>query len=278
MVTIGGIASPCPRGRRVLTRLVPAAVAAGRIVGTLRPRPIAGLAAAYPSADVSLTGHGWGPGNGMGQWGALGYALQGLTYQQILSTYYGTLSAGGQTTLGPLPNGWEDATTDVTVAMTENAGNDVIVTSGSAFSVDGTPLPAGSGALFHLPDRRAPVWTVETSPASTTPCAGPWTTMATGVAAPDRHSRAPSPSRRMATCGQRGSHAVHAAPPASPCAARSKGPSNSNDDARTVNVLPLGQYVAGRDAVGVAGFVGRARRRCGEPGSSKPKPWRSGPT
>src|SRR5674476_275567 len=32
-------------------------------------------ASAYPSATVSLVGHGYGHGHGMGQWGALGYAL-----------------------------------------------------------------------------------------------------------------------------------------------------------------------------------------------------------
>jgi stage II sporulation protein D len=35
-----------------------------------------------------VSGHGWGHGVGMGQWGAQGYALQGYTYQQILSAYY----------------------------------------------------------------------------------------------------------------------------------------------------------------------------------------------
>ncbi len=106
-------------------------------------------AAAYPSANVSLTGHGYGSGSGMGQWGALGYALQGLSYEQILATYYGTLTAGGQTTLGVLPNGWTD-NSPVTVALTANAGLDVIVTSNSAFTVDGAMVPAGWGARFSL--------------------------------------------------------------------------------------------------------------------------------
>jgi stage II sporulation protein D len=35
-----------------------------------------------------LTGHGWGHGVGMGQWGAEGYALQSYTYPQILAAYY----------------------------------------------------------------------------------------------------------------------------------------------------------------------------------------------
>src|SRR3954470_6075445 len=44
-----------------------------------------------------LTGHGWGHGIGMSQWGAYGYAKNGFTYKQILSHYYPT------TTLGPAP-------------------------------------------------------------------------------------------------------------------------------------------------------------------------------
>jgi len=54
---------------------------------------------------VTINGQGWGHGIGMGQWGALGYAI-GLdngdgnwTYQQIVSHYY------GPATLGNLPGG-----------------------------------------------------------------------------------------------------------------------------------------------------------------------------
>ncbi|MHB8219949.1 MAG: SpoIID/LytB domain-containing protein [Acidimicrobiales bacterium] len=52
---------------------------------------------------IKLTGHGWGHGIGMGQWGALGYAIgtdggHGTwTYQQILGHYY------APATLGTLP-------------------------------------------------------------------------------------------------------------------------------------------------------------------------------
>ncbi len=61
-----------------------------------------GPASAYPFADIDLVGHGWGHGMGMGQWGALGYSLGGSSYQQILSTYYGKLAAGGNTSIGKL--------------------------------------------------------------------------------------------------------------------------------------------------------------------------------
>ena len=35
-----------------------------------------------------ITGHGWGHGVGMGQWGAQGYALHGYTYDEILAADY----------------------------------------------------------------------------------------------------------------------------------------------------------------------------------------------
>ena len=44
-----------------------------------------------------FTGHGYGRGLGMSQWGAYGYALHGWTYDRILAHYY------GGTTLGSTP-------------------------------------------------------------------------------------------------------------------------------------------------------------------------------
>jgi stage II sporulation protein D len=44
-----------------------------------------------------FSGHGWGHGVGMGQWGAQGYAQQGYTYDQILAAYYPGTTLG-QTT------------------------------------------------------------------------------------------------------------------------------------------------------------------------------------
>ncbi len=61
-------------------------------------------------STVSITGQGWGHGIGMGQWGALGYAIGqdngdgNWTFQQIVSHYYGpaqlTSLPGGTSTVG----------------------------------------------------------------------------------------------------------------------------------------------------------------------------------
>jgi SpoIID/LytB domain protein len=59
------------------------------------------VAPAGSGALFLFTGHGWGHGVGMGQWGAEGYALQGYTYDQILAAYYpGTLF--GQTSVATI--------------------------------------------------------------------------------------------------------------------------------------------------------------------------------
>jgi SpoIID/LytB domain protein len=64
------------------------------VVGGMTPVCLAAGAPAASAADATLTitGHGWGNGRGMGQYGALGYALSGWTYQQILAHYYGGTS------------------------------------------------------------------------------------------------------------------------------------------------------------------------------------------
>jgi stage II sporulation protein D len=49
------------------------------------------------SIVLALSGHGWGHGLGLSQWGAYGYAKHGWTYDQILAHYY------TGTTLGPAP-------------------------------------------------------------------------------------------------------------------------------------------------------------------------------
>jgi SpoIID/LytB domain protein len=72
-------------------------------------------AAAFPGPTVDLIGHGYGHGRGMGQFGSLGYALKGWTYQRILDHYY------GGTKMGTLQDGTID------VHLTKFDGVDVIV-------------------------------------------------------------------------------------------------------------------------------------------------------
>jgi stage II sporulation protein D len=48
----------------------------------------AAAGAASPASVLVVSGHGWGHGIGMSQWGARGYALHGWSYQKILAHYY----------------------------------------------------------------------------------------------------------------------------------------------------------------------------------------------
>ena len=72
--------------RRIASIILAVAMAAGSWYAAA---PVA-AAAALPSS-LTIVGHGWGHGRGMGQYGALGYASApyNWTYTQILSHYFG---------------------------------------------------------------------------------------------------------------------------------------------------------------------------------------------
>ena len=85
----------------------------------------------------TLTGHGWGHGIGMSQYGALGYALHGYSYGQILTHYF------SHTRLAPVSQGvservlMESGRTAVDVA---SAGQITIVDEATGAK---TSIPAG---------------------------------------------------------------------------------------------------------------------------------------
>jgi hypothetical protein len=78
--------------------LIPLALAAALAAAG----PAAGAQYVAPAGSGALflfSGHGWGHGVGMSQYGAYGYALHGSTYDQILAHYYlGTTLAPAPTT------------------------------------------------------------------------------------------------------------------------------------------------------------------------------------
>ena len=191
---------------------------------------IATPASAYPSATVSIEGHGYGPGGGMGQWGALGYALGGTGYQSILDHFYGGTSLVGL-------SAGQDATT-IRVAMTENNGNSVIVTSGAGFSIPGTNIaPGPGGAVLMTPVGGA--WDLASGPT----CGGPWTPATSGVtdpiAVPNTDPAPGDPntaSEALQLCQIGGNLTLRGSIEAT---------YNSDAAPRTVNTLPLEWYVSG---------------------------------
>src|ERR1043166_4986107 len=76
---------------------VAALAAASARAGSVCASTCSFQAPAGSGALLVFSGHGWGHGVGMSQYGAYGYALHGATYDQIIAHY----SPG--TTLGPAP-------------------------------------------------------------------------------------------------------------------------------------------------------------------------------
>jgi stage II sporulation protein D len=85
---------------------------------TSAPVPVIGK----PAVTFVLSGHGWGHGAGLSQWGAKGYAEHGWTYDAILAHYY----TGTQ--LGPAP------VAQVRVLLVEGAKS-LTLASSAAWSV-----------------------------------------------------------------------------------------------------------------------------------------------
>jgi SpoIID/LytB domain protein len=129
--------------RRLAATLTTAALAlAAGLAATAGPAapttPVPVTAAPATVPMVHLSGHGLGDGVGMGQWGALGYALNGYSYPAILQHYY------GGTTMATIPD------RSVRVVLTANDGMDTVVSAATAFSVDGHAFAPGTAARLHL--------------------------------------------------------------------------------------------------------------------------------
>ena len=136
--------------RRAATPLALAVLAALALpAGSVAAAPSA--RAAEPGATVGFSGHGWGHGRGLGQWGALGYAAdQGWSHERILDHYY------GGTTAGTVPD------VDLTVRLTALDGApSIAITSAAPFRVDGYALGGGDAAVFT---RSGDGWTMTGRP------------------------------------------------------------------------------------------------------------------
>lgn len=146
-----------------------AAVAALVLAVTVVAGPAAGPASAWSGEHVEIDGRGWGHGRGMGQYGALGYAIDhGWNHRQILDHFYGGTSAGVK----------PDAV--VSVHLTAHDNRPLIVRSANAFVAGGVAVPAGEAAVVQRrPDGR---WQIDRGPG----CGGPWTPVVTDLASTAR--------------------------------------------------------------------------------------------
>ena len=94
---------------------------------------------------LRLTGHGFGHGHGMSQYGAQGAALKGLTHRQILAFYY------PGTTLGT-------TTGSIRVLISADSDGDVRVLPSAGLRV----REVGSGATYALPTSGITTWRLRT--------------------------------------------------------------------------------------------------------------------
>jgi SpoIID/LytB domain protein len=138
--------------RRRASRIAQIAILA--LVAIVVPQPAAQAAA----GDMTFVGHGWGHGRGMGQYGALGYAVNfGWSSAQILDHFYGGTVAGNA------------GNPEMTVELMGLTGRDTIVT-GSGLAIN--RVPVGPAALVRR--TAAGTFQVYTAPG----CGGPWTAKA----------------------------------------------------------------------------------------------------
>jgi SpoIID/LytB domain protein len=116
--------------RRAIAALAAVVLMTGLVLGVGARTP-----ARAAADDVVLTGHGFGHGRGLSQWGAFGYATRfGWNHLQILGRYY---SNAGMSDIGnPL----------IAVRLMARDGADLAVTSAAPFTVNGQQYPGGTAA------------------------------------------------------------------------------------------------------------------------------------
>ncbi|WP_109774897.1 SpoIID/LytB domain-containing protein [Quadrisphaera granulorum] len=122
-----------------------------------------GEAAEAATSQVTLTGHGFGHGRGLSQWGSYGYAVdKGWDSGRILDHYYGGTKPG---TVG-------DDEISVRLMGVDGAQT-IMLTSGADFYVNDLFIGAGSGARFT---RQNGTWILTTTLGGCkgTDSFGPW--------------------------------------------------------------------------------------------------------
>ncbi|NMR20865.1 DUF4214 domain-containing protein [Cellulomonas fimi] len=116
--------------------------------------------------EITFTGYGWGHGRGMGQYGALGYAVDyGWGYEQILAHFY------GGTTPGDVGN------RVITVELMDLVGKPLTAIA-RGLTINGGPWPDANvdGSSVRVTPQGG-TFLVETGAT----CAGPWTVLGTAA-------------------------------------------------------------------------------------------------
>ena len=181
--------------------------------------PVPPPASAQLQGEVRITGHGFGHGRGLGQWGALGYAVDhGWSAAQILNHFYGGTVSGQVGNPG------------IGVELLALGGRDLIATA-PALRVNGV-APSTTAVLVRRNSNGT--FNVYRGPS----CGGPWSSwlgsLASGVVVSNGASAA-DPGNHVQVCeagrarGYRGDFRVV----------------NTGTSSAVVNRLPLEDYLRG---------------------------------
>ena len=184
--------------------------------------------APFPAPKVDFVGLGDGPGLGMGQWGAFGYAtLEHKSYKWILGHYYGGTTVWSGTSV-------VSADPTISVDINENDERPVIVTSASAFSFGGHSFLPGQAVRAVLSSGQ---WSLSEAPSCSSTN---WTPVASQllnpVATPGSLEPSASLSQVLTICEHGGAQLAV------------RGTVEAYDaphGAVTLNLLPLEEYVRG---------------------------------
>ena len=110
--------------------------------------------ASTASSVLAVSGHGWGHGLGLSQWGAYGYAKHGWTYDRILAHYYlgTTLGAATVSTVRVLVAQEKQATVSSAVPWTvqDASGAKTKLAAGSLALTQKLRVPAAASAVGPL--------------------------------------------------------------------------------------------------------------------------------
>ncbi|MBC3762874.1 SpoIID/LytB domain-containing protein [Quadrisphaera oryzae] len=138
----------------------PAALLAVVAAGAGGAQLVRGGAAQADTSQLVLTGHGYGHGRGLSQWGSYGYSVdQGWSSARILDHYY------GGTTAGTIRND------EVSVRlMALDGASTITLVSGADYYVAGTAVPGGTAARFT---RTGGTWALTTVAGGCAATAGP---------------------------------------------------------------------------------------------------------
>jgi SpoIID/LytB domain protein len=207
-------------------RALASGVTAGLVVAASLPADAVEVNQSYAVAGtVVLSGHGFGHGHGMSQYGAQGAAKQGLTYKQIIDFYYPSTT-------------WSQVTGKVRVLISADTTSDVVVAA-----VPGLRLTdIGAAKTYTLPTPKSVKrWRITVGAGSRSVVdylTGSWHRWKPGGRAAlvgDGQFGAPTPMTLFTPAGARSYRG----------SLRSASPVKGGKARDTVNVLSMDDYVRG---------------------------------